>query len=235
MPSPEILSEELAVGTRILARHDLIGMFGHVSLLTDDPQRYLICPGAGIRKDLVGSQDVIELDLDHDFERGLPLELYMHSEVHRLKPEIKSLIHVHSPALLALSSMQEVPGTLLMIHASFWPEVVPVFDTPDLVRDRDTARRLIELLGDQAIALLRWHGAIIVGSTLREAVFRAVLAEQHARALLTALSHSAPLAPVDHSIDRTELYARMLPPLTHDLHWQYERTYVDDFGGAQAE
>jgi hypothetical protein len=28
------LREELATGTRILARHELIGMFGHVSLLT---------------------------------------------------------------------------------------------------------------------------------------------------------------------------------------------------------
>jgi ribulose-5-phosphate 4-epimerase/fuculose-1-phosphate aldolase len=44
--SARSLREELAVATRILARHGLIGMFGHVSVLTDDPQRYLVCPGA---------------------------------------------------------------------------------------------------------------------------------------------------------------------------------------------
>lgn len=235
MSSREMLRDELAVGTRILARHDLIGMFGHVSLLTDDPQRYLVCPGAGLRKDRCRASDVIELDLDDDFQKGLPLELYMHSEAHRLNPAIRSLIHVHSPALLALSSMTSVPGTLLMLHASFWPKVVPVFDDPDLVRDRDTAQRLIHLLGDQAVALLRWHGAVIVGETLRESVFRAILAEQHAQQLLTAISHGEPITAVDQEMDRTQLYARMLPPLTHDMHWRYERSYVHQCGGAQVD
>jgi ribulose-5-phosphate 4-epimerase/fuculose-1-phosphate aldolase len=94
-----VLREDLATATRVLARHGMIGMFGHVSVMTDDPQRYLICPGAGTRKDRCRPSEIIELDLDREFEPGLPLELYMHSEAHRRKPEsIRSLIHVHSPA-----------------------------------------------------------------------------------------------------------------------------------------
>ncbi len=233
MPSVnQELREELATATRILANHQLMGMFGHVSVLTEDPQRYLVCPGAGKRKDRCLPADVIELDLDHEFEPGLPLELYMHSEVHRLKPHIGSLIHVHSPALLTLSSMLEVPTELLMLHASFWPEQMPLFEETDLVRDRAAAQRLIGLLGDNALALLRWHGAIIVGSTLREAVFRAILAEQHAAQLITALSHGRPLAPVPREVDRAELYPRMLPPRTHDMHMSYEGSFVPVAPGA---
>lgn len=226
------LREELAIGTRILARHDLIGMFGHVSALTDDPQRYLVCPGAGMRKDRCRAADVIELDLDHDFEPGLPLELYMHSEVHRLKPHIRSLIHVHAPALVTLSGMREVPGELLMLHGSFWPSNMPMFEQPDLVRDRSAAQRLIGVLGDAAVALLRWHGAIIVGATLREAVFRAILAEQHAAQVLAALAHGLPLSAVPDELSRPELYARMLPPRTHDMHWHYEASFVPEPPGA---
>lgn len=233
MTSADIaLREELATGTRILARHALIGMFGHVSLLTDNPQRYLVCPGAGMRKDRCRASEVIELDLDHDFEPGLPLELYMHSEVHRLKPHIRSLIHVHSPALVTLSSMREVPSELLMLHASFWPSAMPMFEQPDLVRDRATAQRLVGLLGDEAVVLLRWHGAIIVGATLREAVFRAILAEQHAAQALATLAHGRPLRPVPDALSRTELYGRMLPPRTHDMHWHYEASFVPEPPGA---
>ncbi len=47
MPEQPSLRSELAAATRILASHRLIGMFGHVSVLTEDPQRYLVCPGAG--------------------------------------------------------------------------------------------------------------------------------------------------------------------------------------------
>jgi ribulose-5-phosphate 4-epimerase/fuculose-1-phosphate aldolase len=223
---PADLRSELATATRILASHRLIGMFGHVSVLTDDPQRYLVCPGAGARKDRCRSTDVIELDLDHEFEPGLPLELYMHSEVHRLKPHLKSLIHVHSPALVALGAMADVPTQLLMLHASFWPETMPVWDETDLVRDRAAAQKLIGLLGDEAIALLRWHGAVIVGRTLHEAVFRALLAEEHAGQLVTALSHGRPLAPVPASTDRDDLYAKVLSSRTHDMHWDYAGTFV---------
>jgi ribulose-5-phosphate 4-epimerase/fuculose-1-phosphate aldolase len=231
----QVLREELALATRILARHELMGMFGHVSVLTEDPQRYLICPGAGQRKDRCLPCDVIELELDDDFAPGLPLELYMHSEVHRLKPEIRSLIHVHSPALLALSSLERVPGELVMLHASFWPEAVPVFDDADLVRDRKTAQRLIWLLGDESLALLRWHGAVIVGSSLREAVFRAILAEQHAEQLLRACAHGQPILPVQYAGDRRDLYAQMLPPRTHDMHWAFEQSFVQIECGARVQ
>lgn len=226
MPEAD-LRAELATATRILARHQLVGMFGHVSVLTDDPRRYLVCPGAGARKDRCRPADVIELDLDHEFEPGLPLELYMHSEVHRLKPHIKSLIHVHSPSLVALAAMASVPSELLMMHASFWPSDMPVWEEPDLVRDRAAAQRLIGLLGDEAIALLRWHGAVIVGRTLHEAVFRAILAEEHAAQLVTALSHGRPLSPVAKDVDRDELYAKVLSPRTHDMHWDWAATFVD--------
>ncbi len=223
---PAGLRSELATATRILASRRLIGMFGHVSVLTDDPQRYLVCPGAGARKDRCRSTDVLELDLDHEFEPGLPLELYMHSEVHRLKPHIKSLIHVHSPALVALGAMADVPVDLLMLHASFWPAVMPVWEEADLVRDRAAAQRLIGILGDAAIALLRWHGAVIVGRTLHEAVFRAILAEEHASQLVTALSHGRPLAPVPEHTKRDELYAKVLSSRTHDIHWAYASSFV---------
>jgi HCOMODA/2-hydroxy-3-carboxy-muconic semialdehyde decarboxylase len=227
------LRAELAAATRILAAHQLVGMFGHVSVLTDDPQRYLVCPGAGARKDRCRASDVIELDLDHEFEPGLPLELYMHSEVHRLKPHLKSLIHVHSPGLVALAAMAEVPSELLMMHASFWPQAMPVWEEPDLVRERSDAQRLIGILGDEAIALLRWHGAVIVGRTLQEALMRAILAEEHAQQLLTALSHGRPLAPVPTTVDRTDLYARVLSARTHDMHFGYASTFVTVEPGAR--
>lgn len=227
------LRGELAAATRILAAHGLVGMFGHVSVLTDDPQRYLVCPGAGARKDRCRPTDVIELGLDHEFEPGLPLELYMHSEVHRLKPQLKSLIHVHSPSLVALAALAEVPSELLMMHASFWPESMPVWEEPDLVRSRADAQRLIGILGDEAIALLRWHGAVIVGHTLHEALMRAVLAEEHAHQLLIALSHGRPLAPVPKTVARADLYAKVLSPRTHAMHFDYASTFTEIPRGAR--
>jgi ribulose-5-phosphate 4-epimerase/fuculose-1-phosphate aldolase len=215
----------LATGTRILGRHEMIGMFGHVSLLTDDPSRYLLSPGAGRRKDLCRPEHIFELGLEDTFGVGLPLELYLHAEMHRAHPEIRSLIHVHSPNLTALAAMADPPSDLLMIHAAFWPDSIPMWVRPQLVTDHEMAREFVAEMGDSALALMRWHGAVIVGRTLQEAVFRAVLAEYHAGIVLASLAHGRPLAPV--TADRGPLYAKTLPPTTHDLFWRFESSYVE--------
>jgi len=225
MAERDALRAELATGTRILGRHDMIGMFGHISLLTDDPERYLLSPGAGRRKDTCRPGDVLELGLDDVFEPGRPLELYLHAEMHRAHPEIVSLIHVHSPNLTALASLQEVPSELLMIHAGFWPERIPLWERPELVTDHRMAAEFVELMGDAAIALMRWHGAVIVGRTIQESVMRAKLAEYHAGIVLAALATGRPIKPVE--ADRDELYARVLPAGTHAMHWRYESTFVE--------
>jgi methionine synthase II (cobalamin-independent) len=75
-------------------------------------------------------------------------------------------------------------------------------------------------------ALLRWHGAVIVGRTLQEAVMRAILAEEHAGQLVTALSHGRPLAPVPSHVNRGDLYAKVLSARTHDMHWEWASTFV---------
>jgi HCOMODA/2-hydroxy-3-carboxy-muconic semialdehyde decarboxylase len=205
----------------------MVGMFGHVSVMTEDTQRYLICPGAGTRKDLCRPEEVIELDVNAEFEPGRPLELYMHAQAHQLKPEtMRSLIHVHSPALTALSTVAEIPGELLMVHAGFWPKEMPVWDEAELVRDHDRGRQLIELMGEESIALLRWHGAVIVGATVQEAVWRTLMAETHAQHVLTALGHGQPLAAVPDDVDRAELYERLSPDWTHEMLWRLESSYV---------
>lgn len=219
------LREDLATATRILGRHDMIGMFGHVSLLTDDPTRYLICPGAGRRKDTVRPEEVLELGLEDEFRPGIPLELYMHAAMHRARPEIASLVHVHSPNLTALSAMETPPSDLLMLHAAFWPDPIPLWDQPDLVRSHEAGDEMIERMGTEGLLLLRWHGAVIIGATIQEAVFRTLLAEYHAGIVLASMSHGRPLAPVTG--DRPELYARMLPPTTHMLNWRFESSFVE--------
>lgn len=222
----EALRAELAVATRILARHGLVGMFGHISSLLPGGRRFLIHPGAGSRKDLCRPSDVFELELDDDWRPGLPLELYIHSEVHRLSPQVGSLVHVHAPALAQLSLLSEVPGDALVFNAGFWPDAVPVYDEADLVRDRATAKVLARLLGDASVALLRWHGAIIAAPTVRQAVVRAIHAEENARLLLAAMSCGRPIISLPHGNARREIYERIATERHLASYWSYEASLV---------
>jgi hypothetical protein len=57
-------------------------------------------------------------------------------------------------------------------------------------------------------------------------VYRAILAEEHAGQLVTALSHGRPLAPVPGSLDRAALQSKVLSLRTHDMHWGYASSFV---------
>lgn len=222
---------ELATAARILARHRLLGMFGHISSLLPGGRRYLIHPGAGSRKDLCRASDVFELALDDEWRPGLPLELYMHSEVHRLFPQVGSLVHVHAPALTQLSLLSEAPGDALILNAAFWPDVVPVYGVPDLVRDRATAQELARLLGDTSVALLRWHGAIIAAPNVRQAVLRSIHAEENARLLLATMSSGRPIIALPQGESRREIYQRIMTAPHLASCWSYEESLVALPGG----
>jgi ribulose-5-phosphate 4-epimerase/fuculose-1-phosphate aldolase len=225
-PDTEKLREEVAVAARILARHGLIGMFGHISSLLPGDRRFLIHPGAGSRKDLCMPADLFELDLDDEWRLGQPLELYIHSEVHRLSPQVKSLVHVHAPSLVQLSLLSEVPSDALVLNAGFWPDEVPVYDEADLVRDRATAKVLAGLLGDASVALMRWHGAIIAAPTVRQAVVRAIHAEENARLLLQTMSCGRPIISLPGGNTRRKIYQRIATERHLASYWEYEASLV---------
>jgi ribulose-5-phosphate 4-epimerase/fuculose-1-phosphate aldolase len=215
-------AEELALATRVLAKYDLIGMYGHVSVLPDpDADRYLLSPGAGFRKEICRAEDVVSLRYDDEFVPGLPLELYMHSELHRAHPQIGALVHTHAPALTELSLYPDIPGEALLLHATFWPEKPPVYERAGLVVTREQAAELVALMGTASVTLLRWHGAMVSGRSLAEAVFRAIYAERNAQLLLHRLRATAAPIPVPHH-DRDQVAQRVITDRMLGLVWDYE-------------
>lgn len=213
----------LAEATRVADAHGLIGMFGHLSYYPQPgDDRYLLSPGAGFQKQRCRGSDVYDLSFDDEWVQGLPLEIYMHSEVHRMHPEIGALVHSHSPALTQLSTLADVPGDAMLLHASFWPDEVPVFEDTHLVVERHDAVRLIEQLGESPLILMRWHGAVVVGATLEEAVFRSIQAEANAQALLAAMSTGQPYLSLPGGAERERTAAAVITPRMLGLHRNYQ-------------
>lgn len=223
MTEPADLRRTVAIGTQILARHGLVGMFGHISGYDGSSEdRFLLSPGAGSRKDQCGADDVLEVAFEDSWAPGMPLELYMHSEVHRDHPEVGCLAHLHSPNLTRLSVLEEVPGDVLLLHAAFWPRHVPVYDSPGLIRERGEARDLSALISDSAIALLRWHGAIVVAPTVKEAIYISINAEAHAGMLLAAGESATGVSPLPQAVERNKLHDEIVTERLLDLYWEYE-------------
>ena len=116
------------------------------------------------------------------------LERCIHSEIYRARPDVIAVVHSHSPALIPFG----ITGTSLkpVFHMSgFLGAAPPIFEiretggpaTDMLIRDRKLGAALARSLGPASFALMRGHGAVAVGGTLKQAVYRAIYAEVNAR------------------------------------------------------
>jgi ribulose-5-phosphate 4-epimerase/fuculose-1-phosphate aldolase len=189
--------DDLVTANHILYNEGVVDGFGHVSVRHPQrPDRFLL--SRGIAPGNVQAQDIMEFDLDGNAvdARGRKpyLERFIHSEVYRARADVQSVVHNHSPAVIPFG----VTGTRLrpISHMSgFLAGGVPNFEIRDaggpatdmLIRTPQLGVAFARTLGNAAFALMRGHGAVAVGGSTRQAVYRAVYAEMNARLQSEAL------------------------------------------------
>lgn len=189
--------EDLVAANRILAQHGVLDAYGHVSARHPaEPERFLL--SRSLAPELVTDADVMEFDLDSNPAAGdgrAPyLERFIHGEIYRARPDVKAVVHSHSPSVIpfAASSVRLLP----IYHMSgFLSGGAPVFDirhrfgcTDMLVRTRKQGAALAAELGASSVALMRGHGFVAVGDSIALAVFRAIYAELNAALQQKAIS-----------------------------------------------
>ena len=185
------LIDDLVSANHILYQEGVVDGFGHVSVRHEkDPERFLLA--RSIAPASVRARDIMEFDLGGEpvDARGRKpyLERYIHSGIYRARPDVIAIVHSHSPSLIPFG----VTGTSLkpVYHMSgFLGRTTPIFEireaggpaTDMLIRDRKLGAALAKSLGPSSFALMRGHGSVAVGSTLKQVVYRAIYAEINAR------------------------------------------------------
>jgi ribulose-5-phosphate 4-epimerase/fuculose-1-phosphate aldolase len=207
-PDPKLI-EDLVAASRILADHGLLDGWGHVSVRHNrDPNRYLM--SRGLSADLVTAKDIIEFDLDsHPVDtHGLPLsalftERYIHGEIYKLRPDVMAVVHTHAPSLIPFGDTK-VPLQPMYHRSAFIAFGVPVFEIRDragmtdmLIRNPTLGRNLAEVVGDHPAALMRGHGAVIVGPSLPRVVGRTIFLALNATLQADAMKMGAPITYMD--------------------------------------
>ena len=210
-PVARELLEDLAAASRICADQGVFDAFGHLSMRhPDSPDRFLM--SRSIAPARVQADDIVEYDLDAEAidarGRGSFLEKFIHGEIYKARPDVMSVVHSHSPSVVPFSL---VPNQMrAMYHnAAFIAQGVPVFDirekfgaTDMLVSDHAKGRELAKVLGQKPVALMRAHGSVAVGPSLKHAVFRAVFTEVNAKLQIQATILGGPIAALDEEEGR---------------------------------
>jgi len=190
------LIEDLVAAYRILAEHGVIDAYGHVSVRSDsDPNRYLLA--RAIAPETVTPDDIIEYDLDSKpidaRGRESVRERFIHGEILKARPDVRAVVHNHSPSVVPFS-VTTVPMRPLFHMAAFIGDGVPNFEIRDaekgtdlLVKTPYLGQALAKTLGRCPAALMRGHGSVTVGETLPRAVGRSVYLEMSARMQFQAM------------------------------------------------
>jgi HCOMODA/2-hydroxy-3-carboxy-muconic semialdehyde decarboxylase len=194
--SPELI-DELVTGNRILFTEGVVDGFGHISVRHDrNPERFLIA--RSMAPGLVTAADIVECDMDgavHDAQgRRSYVERFIHSAIYAARPDVVAVVHSHSAAVIpfGVTSARLRP----ICHMSgFLGSSTPVFEirhaagesTDLLIRSHELGVALAQTLGSNAVALMRGHGSVTVGNSIKQVVFRAIYTESNARLQTQAL------------------------------------------------
>lgn len=196
------LVEKLVTANRILFDQGVVDGFGHISVRHNkSPDHFLLscnrAPG------LVRPEDILSYDLSGELaapsDKRSYLERFIHSEIYRVRPDVVSVVHSHSPSVIPFG----VTGQRLrpVFHMSgFLGSGSSLFEIRDaggntdmLIRDSGLGKALAQSLGQHNCVLMRGHGSTTVGPSIEVAVYRAIYAEVNAQLQLQA----AALGPIN--------------------------------------
>ena len=188
---------DLVIANHIVADQGVVDGFGHVSVRSvQNPGHYFISRSRAPA--LVAAEDIMEYDLDDNAidarGRASYLERYIHSEIYKARPDVQSVVHSHSAAVIPFG-VSDVPLKPISHMGGFLVREVPVFEiretggneTDMLIRNKALGAALAKKLGSGTVVLMRGHGDVVVGQSLRTAVFHAIYTEHNARLQSEAL------------------------------------------------
>lgn len=188
--APAAVLADLVAANRILADLGVVDGFGHVSVRDEqNPGHFFMA--RSMAPALVTEADIMTFDLEGSAlggdARTAYLERFIHSAIYKARPDVKSIVHSHSPSVIPFAATGVVLKPIYHM-SSFLGSGVPVWDihtaagdTDMLVRSQKLGESLAATLAGNPVSLMRGHGSVTVGPNLHQAVFRAYYTEMNAR------------------------------------------------------
>jgi len=170
-----VIKRDLALAYILLAHLQLDDhTYTHLSSRSAEGDSYYIYP-FGLRFDEVRSDQLIKATLDGEIIEGSEYQYnktgyVIHGSIYKERPDIKSIFHLHTPEIVAVSCNKFGLKTYSQWAFHFYNKIayheynslaLTKFDGEGLVRD----------LGEKFVMLLRSHGSITCGKTIKEAMF----------------------------------------------------------------
>jgi ribulose-5-phosphate 4-epimerase/fuculose-1-phosphate aldolase len=203
------IKERVALGVRILAHQGVFPLaLGHVSERVEGENLACILSGEvhdrGGTLESIDAAGIVVIDFDGKLVEGElvpPGECFIHTELYRLRPDVRSVVHAHPPIAVALSAAGQEVLPITARSALFAPRVT-IFPNHSQIDDARIGAELAAALGQSCALVLRGHGSVTVGASLEEACIRTLTLEETARQQWIASSFGTPESlPINETVE----------------------------------
>lgn len=169
------------VGLKLLEQGLVTLSMGNMS--ARDPETgYIVIKPASLEYPDITVEHLVVVNLDGDIIEGNlkpSSELPMHLVIYRKRSDVNAIVHTHSTYATAFA----VVGREIPVLTGEFSAVGGAVQVTDYARGGtwELGEAAIAALGDRDAVLLRNHGVVTVGTTLKRALYAAVMVENAAR------------------------------------------------------
>ncbi len=197
--------QDLAACYRLIAHFDMDDViYTHISARVPDTDgHFLINPYGVLFRDITASS-LVKIDLDGNLVDDTDAEVNpagftIHSAVHGARHDAACVLHTHTYAGVAVSSLKDGLQPCNQWSLQFHKRVV-YHDYEGIALNLDERERLVADLGDAKAMILRNHGLLTVGGSVAEAFILMNNLERACRVQVTLLSMGQPVNVVPEEV-----------------------------------
>ena len=204
--------EEWATRVDLAACYRLVDLYGmsdlianHISARVPGEPGHFLINAYGLLYDEITASSLIKIDLEGEIIERPPFDygvnragFVIHSAIHRARHDVDCVIHTHTAAGMAVSSLD--CGLLPMNQTAMRFAHCAYHDYEGVVLDLDEQARLVADLGQHDLLILRNHGLLVVGATIAQAFNHIHRAELSCRTQLMAMATGAKLIDAPQAV-----------------------------------
>lgn len=156
-------------------------IWGHATVRSEEDPNYILMKPHKIGLEEVTPENIIAVDIEGELVAGngpRHLEVYLHTEVMRVRPDVMAVIHTHAHSAVVFSCLGKKLQPIAHAGSLFY-DGLPLYDKgTDLIVDKEGGADVAQGLGNFDAMLMANHGLLTVGANIEQALLRALFLDK---------------------------------------------------------
>jgi ribulose-5-phosphate 4-epimerase/fuculose-1-phosphate aldolase len=198
--------EELAAAYQLAALHRMTDhIYTHISARVPGEDAHFLLNAYGLMFDEVTASNLVKVDLQGNVladATGLGINqagFIIHGAIHEHRHDAMCVMHTHTQAGIAVSAQKD-GLRMLSQHAMRFHGKVAYHDYEGVVLDMDEREHILKNLGSLNVLILRNHGLLVCGASIRDAFDQMYYLERSCQIQIAAQSSGVPLIEASDAV-----------------------------------